>query len=250
MLTFDFSGQVVLLTGGSGGIGSATAQLFMEAGAAVIVADLKKPFNDRQAPEFSAHEAARFHFIEVDVTDFAQAAACVAAVLEREGKVDCLINNAGIARDAVIWKMTEEDWDTVLAVNLKGAFNFIHHLSSHFRARQQGKIVNVSSINGLRGKFGLANYSASKAGLIGLTKTVAKELGRFNVNVNAVAPGMVETPLIQNLPDDIRKEAVAETVLNRLAAPHDVGHLIMFLCSEYARHITGEVIKIDGGQYI
>jgi 3-oxoacyl-[acyl-carrier protein] reductase len=250
MMAFDFSGQVIVITGGSGGIGSATAKLFMEAGASVISADLKNPLVESPATEPSRHESVRYRFVEVDVANFTQVGACVANVLEKEGKVDCLINNAGIARDAVVWKMTEENWDRVLAVNLKGAFNFIHHLAAHFRQRQQGKIVNVSSINGLRGKFGLANYAASKAGLIGLTKTVAKELGRYNVNVNAVAPGMVETPLIQNLPDDVLKDAVAETVLNRLAAPQDIAHLILFLCSDYARHITGEVIKIDGGQYI
>lgn len=245
MLAFDFSGRVILITGGSGGIGSATVQLFLEAGALVYVADLKRP-----SPVERAQESELSCFIEVDVTHFGQVGACVAKILQREGKVDCLINNAGIARDAVVWKMTEQDWDAVLGVNLKGAFNFIHHLAPHFRSRQRGKIVNISSINGLRGKFGLANYSASKAGLIGLTKTVAKELGRSNVNVNAVAPGMVETPLVHNLPEAIRQEALGETVLQRLAEPRDVAHLILFLCSEYARHITGEVIKIDGGQYI
>ncbi|MFQ6114771.1 MAG: SDR family oxidoreductase, partial [bacterium] len=138
----------------------------------------------------------------------------------------------------------------VLNVNLKGAFNFIHHVTPHFREKNRGKIVNVSSINGLRGKFGLANYAASKAGLIGLTKTVAKELGRYNVNVNAVAPGFVTTPLTLKLPEKFINESLEETVLGRLATPEDIANVIFFLCSDLARHITGEVIKVDGGQYI
>jgi 3-oxoacyl-[acyl-carrier protein] reductase len=189
-------------------------------------------------------------FAKADVSNFKAVQECIAGIIAEEKSIDCLINNAGIARDTPVWKMAEADWDAVLDVNLKGAFNFIHHLASHFREQKRGKIVNVSSINGLRGKFGLANYAASKAGLIGLTKTVAKELGRYNVNVNAVAPGYILTPLTQNLPQQILDQALAETVLGRLGQPEDVANAILFLCSDLARHITGEVIKVDGGQYI
>ncbi len=240
MLQIDFTNQVVVITGGSGAIGAATAKLFVACGGRVVCVD-------KQPPQTTL-EGARF--IQVDIANFTEVQACVADILAEEKSVDCLINNAGISRDAPVWKMSEAEWDAVLNVNLKGAFNFIHHLAPHFRERQRGKIVNVSSINGLRGKFGLANYAASKAGLIGLTKTVAKELGRHNVNVNAVAPGYILTPLTQNLPQQILDQALGETVLGRLGEPEDVAHTILFLCSELARHMTGEVIKIDGGQYI
>jgi len=133
-------------------------------------------------------------------------------------------------------------------VDLKGAFNFIHHVAPHFRAEGRGKIVNVASINGLRGKFGLSNYSAAKAGLIGLTRSVARELGPSNVNVNAVAPGLVVTPLTAGLEPRYVDAAVAETALGRLGAPEDVARAILFLCSDWARHVTGVVLRVDGGQ--
>ncbi|NIR49111.1 SDR family oxidoreductase [candidate division KSB1 bacterium] len=221
-------------------MGRATARLFGACGARVICVDLKPP----------AEPIERARFVEAEVSNFEQVADCVENILSEEKRLDCLVNNAGISRDTTVWKMTEDQWDAVLNVNLKGAFNFIHHVAPHFREKNGGKIVNVSSINGMRGKFGLANYSASKAGLIGLTKTVAKELGRYNVNVNAVAPGYVLTPLTQKLPDKIITQAKAETVFGRLAEPEDVAKLILFLCSNLAQHITGEVIKVDGGQYI
>jgi len=237
---FNFENQVVVITGGCGGLGHAMTKGFVETGARVVRVDLAA----------ATEESTNCRTIEADVSDFARVQTCVEDILSTEGKVDCLINNAGISRDAVIWKMTEAQWDHVLNVNLKGTFNFVHHLAPHFRQANRGKIVNISSINGLRGKFGLANYSASKAGLIALTKTVARELGRHNVNVNAVAPGYVLTPLTQKLPPEIIQQAREETVLGRLAAPDDVANVVLFLCSDLAKHITGEVIKIDGGQYI
>lgn len=236
----NFTNQVAVITGGSGAIGAATANLFLASGARVVCVDQHEPQTAR----------AGMRFIATDISNFAEVEACVANILATEKSVDCLINNAGISRDAPIWKMSETAWDAVLNVNLKGAFNFVHHLAPHFRERQRGKIVNVSSINGMRGKFGLANYAAAKAGLIGLTKTIAKELGRYHVNVNAVAPGYILTPLTQNLPQQILDQALAETVLGKLGEPEDVANTILFLCSDLAKHITGEVIKIDGGQYI
>ncbi len=240
MIQFDFNNQVIIITGGSGGSGLTTAKLFIESGARVICVDMQPP---RESLE-------NCRYFKADVANFQEVQDCMANIFAAEESIACLINNAGISKDAPIWKMEEEEWDTVLKVNLKGAFNFIHHLVPHFRERRRGKIVNVSSINGMRGKFGLANYAASKAGLIGLTKTVAKELGRYNVNVNAVAPGYILTPLTQNLAQSILDQALGETVLGRLGQPEDVAHTILFLCSDLAKHITGEVIKVDGGQYI
>ena len=166
------------------------------------------------------------------------------------GRIDILINNAGINRDGVLWKMTEEQWDAVIDVNLKGCFNYIRAVSPKFREQKHGKIVSVSSINGMRGKFGQANYAASKAGIIGLTKSAARELGPSNVNVNAVAPGFVQTDMTQALPEQIRRQALQETVLERFALPEDVAEVIVFLASEQARHVTGEVVRVDGGQYL
>ncbi len=240
MTGLDFKNNVVLVTGASGGIGQEIVAKFANAGARVVAVDLQPP---AQLPD-------KCTFCEADVSDFDQVESRIGRILAAEKRIDCLINNAGIARDATVWRMTESDWDAVLAVNLKGAFNFIHHLAPHFRDMNRGKIVNISSINGLRGKFGLANYAASKAGLIGLTKTIAKELGRHQVNVNAVAPGYVLTALTESLPEKIIEQATSETVFGRLALPEDVANAVLFLCSDLAKHITGEVIKVDGGQYI
>jgi 3-oxoacyl-[acyl-carrier protein] reductase len=152
--------------------------------------------------------------------------------------------------DGVVWKMTEEQWDAVINVDLKGTFNFIRAAAPVFKEQKSGKIINITSINAMRGRFGQSNYAAAKAGTIGLTKTVAKELGRSKVNVNAVAPGLIETEMIKNMPDDFKQSSLSETVFNSLGKPEDVAYLVSFLCSEKARHITGEVIKVDGGQYI
>jgi NAD(P)-dependent dehydrogenase (short-subunit alcohol dehydrogenase family) len=146
--------------------------------------------------------------------------------------------------------MTEEQWDAVLDVNLKGCFAYARAAAALFREQQRGRMVFVSSINGLRGKFAQANYAASKAGMIALAKTLARELGKYGVNVNVVAPGMVRTPLVQGLPADVVQRAADETVLGRIAAPEDVADTVVFLCSVRARHLTGAVVQVDGGQYI
>jgi len=150
----------------------------------------------------------------------------------------------------VIWKMTEEQWDAVINVDLKGTFNFIRAAAPVFKEQKSGKIINITSINAMRGRFGQSNYAAAKAGTIGLTKTVAKELGRYKVNVNAVAPGLIETDMIKSMPGDFKQSSLSETVFNSLGKPEDVAYLVSFLASEKAKHITGEVIKVDGGQYI
>ena len=154
--------------------------------------------------------------------------------------------------DGVSWKMSEEQWDRVIEVNLKGYFNFTRHVAPLLKDQKHGKIVNITSINGLRGKFGQTNYSASKAGIVGFTKALAKELGAFNINVNAVAPGLIETPMLTQ--SDARNKivdmAMAEIVLKRVGTPEDLANVVVFLASEKARHITGGVIKVDGGQYI
>ena len=187
---------------------------------------------------------------KVDVSEFEAVQNLVNEIIQEFDHLDILINNAGMNWDGVVWKMTEEQWDKVIDVDLKGTFNFIRAVSPVFKEQQSGKIVNITSINAMRGRFGQSNYTAAKGGTIALTKTVAKELGKFRVNVNAVAPGLIETEMIKSMPEDFKQRSQAETVFNALGKPEEVAYLVTFLCSEKARHITGEVIKVDGGQYI
>ncbi len=184
----------------------------------------------------------------IDVSNSEQVNAAIAEFGE-EG-LDVLVNNAGIVRDNVSWKMTDEEWQQVIDVNLTGAFNCCRASIPFMRSANKGSIVNIASINGLRGKFGQTNYSAAKAGVIGLTKALAKETAKFNVTVNAIAPGMIETKILDDLSDGQRVAALSEILLGRIGKAEDVAGAVAFLCSERARFITGEVIKVDGGQYI
>lgn len=247
---FDLKGRAAIVTGSSLGIGSATALYLAKCGCDVAV---NYRTHDVEAKALAAEIeklGCKSLVIQCDVASFEEAARMVTEVIEKFGCLDFLVNNAGINRDGVIWKMTEQMWDSVLDTDLKGYFNFIRAAAPHFREQKSGKIVNVTSINGLRGKFGQANYSAAKAGIVGLTKAVARELGKYSINVNAVAPGMILTDMMADLPEDIKQKAVDETVLGRLGTPEEVASVVAFLCSEQARHVTGEIIKIDGGQYI
>ena len=249
-LFMDLAGKTAVVTGGIAGIGAAISLKLAECGADIAMID-RKPENE--AVEITNRLQAsgcRALFIRADISDFKAAGNAVNNILSYFGKIDILVNNAGIRREGVIWKMSEEQWDEVLNVNLKGYFNYIRAVAPLFREQKSGKIINISSINGLRGKFGMANYSAAKAGVIGLTKTIAKELGKYNVNVNAIAPGMIETDMSKSVDESIRNAALEDTVLKRLGQPEDVAWLVAFLCTELAKHITGEVIKVDGGQYI
>ncbi len=247
---FDLKGKAAIVTGSSLGIGSATALYLAECGADVAV---NYRTHDAEANALGSKIeklGCRAMVVQCDVASFEDASKMVNEVIARFGRLDILVNNAGINRDGVIWKMTEQMWDSVLNTDLKGYFNFIRATAPHFREQKSGKIVNVTSINGLRGKFGQANYSAAKAGIVGLTKAVARELGKYSVNVNAIAPGMILTDMMAGLPEDVKQKAVDETVLGRLGTPEEVASVAAFLCSDEASHVTGEVIKIDGGQYI
>lgn len=247
---FDLKDKAAIVTGSSLGIGSAAALYLAECGADVAVNYRKHDKEAKDLAEKIQKMGRRALAVKCDVSSFAEVEKMVEEVTAEFGRLDILVNNAGINRDGVIWKMTEEMWDSVLDTDLKGYFNFIRAVSAKFREQKWGRIVNVTSINGLRGKFGQANYSAAKAGIIGLTKAVARELGKYSINVNAVAPGMILTDMMSGLPEDIKQKAVDETVLGRLGTPQEVASVIAFLCAEESRHITGEVIKIDGGQYI
>jgi 3-oxoacyl-[acyl-carrier protein] reductase len=246
----NLEGKNAIVTGGSLGIGTSIALGLAKAGANVAI-NYRKHADEANAVvaeiEKMGHKGLA---VQADVSSFDDAQKMVDKVIEEFGGVDILVNNAGINRDATIWKMTEEQWDQVLDINLKGYFNYIHAVAPHFREKKSGRIINITSINGLRGKFGQSNYSASKAGIIGLTKAVARELGKSKVTVNAVAPGMIMTDMAKELEEKWLDAARAETVLDKLGEPDDVAHLVNFLASDEAGHITGQVISVDGGQYI
>lgn len=246
----DLKGKVALVTGGSMGIGTAISLDLAQNGADVALTFRRHGDEAKAIVEKIQNMGRKGKEYQVDVSDFGSVQKLVKKVLEEFGRLDILINNAGMNWDGVVWKMTEEQWDAVINVDLKGTFNFIRAAAPQFKEQKSGRIVNITSINGLRGKFGQTNYSAAKAGAIGLTKAVAKEMGKYSVNVNAVAPGMILTDMFKDLPEEFKQKAAEETVFNRLGAPEDIAHLVTFLSSEKAQHITGEVIKVDGGQYI
>jgi 3-oxoacyl-[acyl-carrier protein] reductase len=246
----NLEGKSAIVTGGSVGIGASIAVKLAECGANVALNFRKHREEAEAILDRIVQMGRKGLLVRADISSFEEAAQMVEAVTDAFGKVDILVNNAGINWDGVIWKMTEEQWDQVLDINLKGYFNYIRAVAPLFREQQSGKIVNITSINGLRGKFGQSNYSASKAGIIGLTKSVARDLGKYGINVNAVAPGLIETDMMKNAEESVRSAALEDIVLKRIGQPEDVANLVVFLSTDLARHITGEVIKVDGGQYI
>ena len=245
-------GKNAIVTGGSQGIGTAAALELGREGANICLTYRKHEIEALAVRDQIRAMGRKSIAAKCDISSFTGAEKVVAEALEAFGSLDILVNNAGMNWDGVSWKMTEEQWDRVIEVNLKGYFNFSRHVAPIFKDQKSGKIVNVTSINGLRGKFGQTNYSASKAGIVGYTKALAKELGAFNVNVNAVAPGLIETAMLResDARDKIVGLALDEIVLKRVGQPEDLANVIVFLASEKARHITGDLIKVDGGQYI
>ena len=229
-------GAVALVTGGAGGIGAAVVDLLQSAGARVVSADLGHP-----AEETGGR-------IRCDVADPEQVRELIEGVARTYGGVDLVVHCAGITRDGVLWKLPDEDWDSVIRVNLSSAFHILKACAPHLRRSDRGSVVLIASINGERGKFGQANYAASKAGLIGLARTAARELGRDGARVNVVAPGFIETEMTAGLSSEQRERAVAETVLGAPGQPEDVAGAVLFLCSDLARHVTGQVLRVDGGQ--
>lgn len=242
--------RIAIVTGGSLGIGAAIALALAREGCDVAINYRRHDAEAREVVRQIEALGRRGLAVKADVSSYADAESMVQTVVKEFGRLDIMVCNAGINWDGVIWKMTEEQWDAVIGVNLKGYFNYNRAAALVFKNQKGGKIVNISSINGLRGKFAQANYSASKGGEIAMSKSLARDLGKFNVNVNVVAPGMVMTDMARNIPPEFLNKAVDETVLGRIASPEDCANLVTFLCSDRARHITGEVIKIDGGQYI
>jgi 3-oxoacyl-[acyl-carrier protein] reductase len=243
-------GRNALVTGGSRGIGMAVCLDLAANGANVALIYRKSQAEAEQIVGMIQELHREAIALQADVSDFATAQDIVLQTVKAFGSLEILVNNAGIKLDSAIWNMSEEQWDETIKVDLKGTFNYCRAAAPIFREQKFGKVVNVTSVDGMRGAVGQTNYSAAKAGIIGLTKSLARELGRYNVNVNAIAPGFILTDMFEALPDDVKHTALAEIILGRAGKPEEVAWVVTFLSSEKARHITGECIKVSGGQYI
>jgi len=235
----SLEGRTALVAGGAGGIGSRIVDRLLESGARVLSVDLP----GRSPPGGAVA-------LEADLGDPEAVASLFREVWEHVDHLDALVHCAGITRDRVLWKMEPAAWSEVIRVNLDSAFHLLREATPLLRVRGGGSVVLVSSINGERGKFGQANYAASKAGLLGLGRTAARELGRFGIRVNVLAPGMIETPMTADLPGEVRAAAEAEAVLGRIGTPDDVALAALFLLSPMSAHVTGQVLRVDGGQLI
>ena len=245
-------GKVAIVTGGSSGIGRAVAHDLARAGVAVAFCFLDQGSESRLDAQSVLRELRQLEVRAFcgpcDVREPKEVDAFVERVHEELGGPHILVNNAGIGRDGALWRMEDYEWDSVVRTNLDGAFHFLRACTPYFREQEYGKVVNIASVHAARPEFGLANYAASKAGLIGLTRSAAVELGPRNVNVNAVAPGYIRTTrLTDRVPAEILDRARERSVLGRLGDPQDVASVVLFLCSEAARHITGAVVPVDGG---
>jgi 3-oxoacyl-[acyl-carrier protein] reductase len=242
-MTVDLAGKVAFVTGGARGIGNAIAQLLSDAGAGVAISDLQ---GASEAAAALAGEAQALG-VSADVSDAKALEGAVTEVEQNLGPIDILVNNAGITRDGLLMRMDEEDWDLVLKVNLKGTYNATKLISRGMMKRRWGRIVNIASVVGLRGNAGQANYAASKAGVIGFTKSIARELAARNVLVNAIAPGFIDTEMTKVLPESVREELLRQIPLRRLGSPSEVARAVLFLASGLADYITGQVLVVDGG---
>jgi len=243
-------GKIALVTGASRGIGRAIALALAGCGATVLVNYNGSKERAEQVVAEIANMGGQAEAIGCNVSDYAACEQMVKDVIGKYGKVDILVNNAGITRDNLIMRMSEQDYDDVLNTNLKGAFNTMKHLTRHFLKNKSGKIINISSVSGVMGNAGQANYSASKAGLIGLTKSIARELSSRGICVNAVAPGFIETEMTKAMPESVLEGAKGSIPLGRIGAVEDIANSVLFLASDYANYITGQVICVDGGMSI
>ena len=240
-------GKIAVVTGGSRGIGFATCKKLASEGATIIITDICD--SEVAVPAIKELEdmGAKAKFYQSDVSDFASATETVNAIIEEFGGLDILVNNAGIVRDKLMLKMDEQDFDAVININLKGTYNMIKATYKHFMKQRSGRIISLASVVGIMGNAGQANYSASKAGIIGLTKSVAKELGGRNVTVNAIAPGYIVTDMTDALSDKAKEAIDSGIPMKRRGTPEDVANAICFLASDDASYITGEVLRVDGG---
>jgi 3-oxoacyl-[acyl-carrier protein] reductase len=239
--------KVSLITGAARGIGKEIAMLFASEGSDLAICDVNQEILDATKSEIESATGRKVIAEKVDVTAPKEVESFVKKTLDNFGNLDILVNNAGITRDNLLLRMSEDEWDAVLNVNLKGAFNCIKAVTRPMMKARGGKIVNMASIIGLMGNAGQANYSASKGGLIALTKSVAKELGSRNINVNAIAPGFIQTDMTDKLGDDTKEKLLMLIPLNRMGSPLDVAKIALFLASDDSSYVTGQVFQVDGG---
>ena len=246
MRSIDLTGKVALVTGSTRGIGLAIAAALHQAGARVAVAGR----DAARAQEVATGLGAGTVGVGCEVTDAEQVAAAIAAVEQALGPIDILVNNAGLTRDNILLRLSEADWDAVLDANLKGAFLTMRAVTKGMMKRRSGRIINISSIVGLIGNKGQSNYAASKAGLIGLTKSAAREYASRGILINCIAPGFIETDMTAALPEEARKVLLGEIALGRLGAPADIADTVLYLASDLASYVTGQVLVVDGGMVI
>lgn len=244
------TGKVALVTGAARGIGRAIALKLAGEGAIVIVNYGGSKEKAEETVGLIKNAGGEAEAVQCDVSDFGACGELAKNILEKYGRLDILVNNAGITRDGLIMRMSEQDYDAVLNTNLKGAFNMIHHFTRSFLKQRSGKIINISSVSGVMGNAGQANYSASKAGLIGLTKSVARELASRGICVNAVAPGFIATDMTENMPDSAKDGLKSMIPMGRIGAPEDIAETVAFLAGSASDYITGQVICVDGGMAI
>lgn len=242
-----FENQVAIVTGAGRGIGHAIAVRLANEGARVACVSRTEANAQKTAEEINASRADAARAYAVDVSDHTAVQKVGARILEEFGRVDILVNNAGVTRDGLSMRMPVEDWDTVLNTNLKGAFNFVQALMRPMIKQRSGRIINISSVIGLIGNAGQANYAASKAGLIGLTKSLARELASRGITVNAIAPGLIETDMTSVLSDEIRQSILQKIPLGKLGRPEDIAAAVAYLASSESSYITGQVLAVDGG---
>ncbi len=242
----QFKDRVALITGGGRGIGWEISKLFAAEGADIAICDVNKEALDKAKSEIESL-GRRCLVFQADVTKQDQVGDMVLKILDNFKKVDILINNAGVTRDGLLVRMSEADWDMVLDINLKGVFNCTKAVAKPMMKQRWGRIINIASIIGITGNAGQANYAASKGGVIAFTKSIAKELASRNINVNAIAPGFIQTEMTKKLPDEYREQMLKMIPLNKLGEAQDVAKTALFLASESASYITGHVIQVDGG---
>jgi len=238
--------QISLITGGAQGIGKEIALLFAGEGSHIVIVDLNKENLAKAKIEIES-KGVKCLEIEANVTQSSQVEDAIKKCVDSLGRIDILVNNAGITRDNLLVRMSEEDWDLVLSINLKGTFLFTKAAAKIMMKQRAGRIINIASIIGLMGNAGQANYGASKSGVIGLTKSAAKELAKRGVNVNAIAPGFIKTAMTDKLPENVRNLMLEQIPLERFGLPEDVANVALFLASKYSSYITGQVIQVDGG---
>ncbi|PIR15828.1 MAG: beta-ketoacyl-ACP reductase [Elusimicrobia bacterium CG11_big_fil_rev_8_21_14_0_20_64_6] len=242
--------KVAIITGSAQGIGFTTAELFAAEGAKVVIVDVNAELTAKSAAALANGDDGKTLGMACDVTKLDQCEAVVKAAVEKFGKIDILVNNAGITKDNLLMRMSEADWDVVMNVNLKGAFNFVKACIRPMMKARYGRIVNIASVIGQEGNAGQANYSASKGGLISLTKSVAREFASRSITANAVAPGFIKTRMTEVIPEDMKAKLIEKILLGRMGEPADVARAVLFLSSDEASYITGHVLNVNGGGYM